>query len=286
MQKKTNVIVICFVLFCGLLACMGVPDVNDPQLAEFSRTILGCSTSHTPFSIDGNAALDAFPDKIGSGTRENPYIIENLEIDAGGGGNCIAIQNTTKWLVLRNCTLVGATAGLAAGIFLNGCVYTKITNCSIRNNTYGINLNDTWGITISSNNISRNVLDGISLESPIYANIYGNVIDNNNGTGVFLNSSIQSMVYNNAIRGNALGAIEEINSVGNKIFDNDCGGCDTLRQGEGLNVLLIVASIVIAVPLLATVVLYKVSEARKRKNREGKVAQGQGHPSEGKASDI
>ncbi len=265
---------------------MVVPDVNDPQLAEFSRTILRCSTNHLPFSIDGNAALDAFPDKIGGGTRENPYIIENFEIDAGGIGNCIAVQNTTKWLVIRNCTLIGASGSLAAGVFLNGCVYTKITNCSIQNNTYGINLNDTWGITISSNKISHNVLDGISLQSPSYAYVYGNVIDNNNGTGVFLNSSVQSMVYNNAIRGNALGAIKEINSVGDKIFDNDCGGCDTLRQGEGLNVLLIVASIVIAVPLFATVVLYRISESRKRKNREGKVAQGQGQPAEGKVNDI
>jgi parallel beta-helix repeat protein len=285
MQKKTNVIVMCF-FFCGLLACMVIPDVNDPQLAEFSRSKLGCSTSHVPFSIDGNAALDAFPDKTGGGTRENPYIIENLEIDAGGGGNCITIQNTTKWLVIRNCTLVGGTTSLAAGVFLNGCVYTKIINCSIHHNTYGINLNDTWGVTISRNNISSNVLDGISLQAPYYANIYGNIIDKNNGTGVFLNNSIQSMVYNNTIHGNMLGAIMEISSVGNKIFDNDCDGCDTLRQGEGLNVLLIVASLVIAVPLLATVVLYRITAARKLKNRNGTAAQSQEHSQEGKANAV
>ncbi len=83
MEKKMNVIAMGWLLFGGLLVCIGIQGANDQLHSEFNRTTAGLSTTHVPVSIDGDAALDAFLDKEGDGTKEIPYLIENLEIDAG-----------------------------------------------------------------------------------------------------------------------------------------------------------------------------------------------------------
>jgi hypothetical protein len=44
----------------------------------------------------------------GSGTANEPYIIENLQIDAAGESNGIFIGNTTAFLVIRNCDVSGS----------------------------------------------------------------------------------------------------------------------------------------------------------------------------------
>lgn len=49
----------------------------------------------------------------GNGSEVNPYIIENLTIDAEGADHCMSIMNTTSYLVIRNCTFTNATARYA-----------------------------------------------------------------------------------------------------------------------------------------------------------------------------
>ena len=66
-------------------------------------------TPHAPITIDGNAQLDAFPDKTGNGTPELPYIIQDLVIDAGLASSPISISHTNKSLVISNCTLTHCT---------------------------------------------------------------------------------------------------------------------------------------------------------------------------------
>ncbi len=139
-------------------------------------------------------------------------------------------------------------------------------------------------VVISTSNISCNVKDGVYSQGSYYTTIFSNIIGNNNGTGITLNMSTQCFVYNNTIHGNALGSIIEIKSLGNKIFENDCGACNTLARGEGLIVLLAVAGIAIAVPLLSVIVFYEAVEVRKREDRKGGASRNRDHASEGKVN--
>ena len=50
--------------------------------------------SHGLINIDGNDALDAFPNHTGLGTSGSPYIIQNYEINASGFFSAIEIRNT------------------------------------------------------------------------------------------------------------------------------------------------------------------------------------------------
>ena len=54
------------------------------------------STSHGKIYIDGNAEMDAFPNKTGTGTSEDPYVIGNYSIDAQFVGSGIYIENVNR----------------------------------------------------------------------------------------------------------------------------------------------------------------------------------------------
>jgi len=65
----------------------------------------------------------------GSGTVNDPYIIENWAIDASGA-NGIDIQNTTAYFIVRNCLIENSVISTHGGIYLN-----NVVNGTIENNT-------------------------------------------------------------------------------------------------------------------------------------------------------
>ncbi|MHA1764907.1 MAG: hypothetical protein ACTSVK_01485, partial [Promethearchaeota archaeon] len=58
---------------------------------------------HAPISISGDAALAAFCSQ-GSGTSNDPYIIEGYEIDASTAHG-IVIDHTDAYLIIRDCII-------------------------------------------------------------------------------------------------------------------------------------------------------------------------------------
>ena len=46
----------------------------------------------------------------GTGTWNDPYIIENLFIDGNDLSSCIEIHNSAKFLLIRNCTIFNSTS--------------------------------------------------------------------------------------------------------------------------------------------------------------------------------
>ena len=98
----------------------------------------------------------------GSGTKEDPYIIENITINRNGDGNCIRIRDSEVYFEIRNCTCI---YGDEAGIQLINVKNGKITNVNCSNNLYGINLVGSNGIIISQNDIVDNFCQGIFLEN-------------------------------------------------------------------------------------------------------------------------
>jgi len=61
----------------------------------------------------------------GNGTIDNPYIIQDVELNGLGSGTCVEIRNSRKFFVIENCSLSNAEIGI------------KIENCS----NFGINEN-------------------------------------------------------------------------------------------------------------------------------------------------
>ena len=103
-RNSKKILIIGFII--TVLTSIFAADKNQYNSLINSSNI-NSSIPHAAISIDGNAALIAFPDKTGNGTISNPYIIEDLEIILGGSGYCIEIRNTNLYLTINNCTLDG-----------------------------------------------------------------------------------------------------------------------------------------------------------------------------------
>jgi len=82
-----------------LLQSMEFPESNAPVFEYIS---------HSPISIISDSALSAFP---GSGTPEDPYVIEGYNITTTSSCS-IYISGTTKYFAIRNCYLRAENNGI------------------------------------------------------------------------------------------------------------------------------------------------------------------------------
>ena len=179
----------------------GGTGANDsyPLMHPVSLNIL---TSHTPIRIDSNADFDAEHGVTGgNGTEDDPYIIENYDIDGSGYGYCIYVGNTTDYFVIRNCSLHDASYQswpyyVGSGVMLYTVQYGTISNNTASDNDYGIYLESSSNNSISNNTAKSNNWDGIYLQ---YSNNNGisNNTASNNWIGIVLRYSGNSIISNN-----------------------------------------------------------------------------------------
>jgi len=100
---------------------------SEPKPSDFWNFV------GTTISIDNNwtTTNSTYDWCNGAGTVGDPYIIENMTIDAQNSGSCILIENSIDYFIIRNCTLIdGGESSLNSGIFLN-----NVQNGLILNNT-------------------------------------------------------------------------------------------------------------------------------------------------------
>ncbi|MFX0021273.1 MAG: OmpL47-type beta-barrel domain-containing protein [Candidatus Hermodarchaeota archaeon] len=120
----------------------------------------------------------------GSGTVEDPYIIANVTINGQNLGNCITIQNSNVFFIIRNCTLYNSTGGYWDG---------------------GIKLKNVRNGQLIDNDCSENAGNGIYIESSNFNTISGNILSNNVRMGVRLRYSHQNVISDNTVESNDRG---------------------------------------------------------------------------------
>jgi len=164
--------------------------------------------THEPIHIKGNdefAKIAKEEGWAGNGTKHNPYIIENLEINSKGG-YCIDIASVDVYFVIRNCKLHGAK--YIEEHFLSG---------------HGLVLVGTKNGIISNNTLISNEYSGIHL---IYSS--NNIITNNNcisndRKGIYLYKSPNNIIINNTCILNGDNGIElSENDNNNILINNTC----------------------------------------------------------------
>lgn len=89
----------------------------------------------------------------GSGTAEDPYVIEGWQIAPANAGYGISIDHTTRHFVIRNCVI--DQAGEAA-IVLNSVVNGRVEACLLYRNEAGVALVNAHRNTVSGNLILEN----------------------------------------------------------------------------------------------------------------------------------
>nr|MDO8118209.1 PKD domain-containing protein [Candidatus Sigynarchaeota archaeon] len=140
---------------------------NDTLAILDFVTVVPVSSFHPAFALLSNAELDAFC--AGNGTDgltwATAHVIENLIIDAMGVGagfsqSCIELSTITRYVIIRNCTLYGATNFIGSGVFLDACMNVRIENCTIRGNVIGV--------YVFGNNGFHNILNNTIIDNQYY----------------------------------------------------------------------------------------------------------------------
>jgi len=158
----------------------------------------------------------------GSGTWDDPYILENITIDGKDLTSCITIKNSDVYFRIENCIVFNSSSGYDnGGIRLddsnNGTLIDN--NCS-NNNGNGIRLSSSQNVTISGNTANNNVEGGIWLSQSHNNNVSGNTL-NENSNGVLLSVSNNNTISENSAFNNTLRGIYLTNDNINNTFINN-----------------------------------------------------------------
>ena len=146
----------------------------------------------------------------GSGTWNDPYLIENVTIDGQDTGSCLTILHSkTAYFVIRNCTFFNSeTFGGFANLLLDDVNNGLLINNTCYDGTSGIYLdNNSDNHTIVENILRDNTVNGLYLWDYCDGNkISNNALINNDYFGIHLNyHSDNNNITNNIIKYNGWG---------------------------------------------------------------------------------
>jgi len=168
-------------------------DYSDDS--NFDNENLKISAVSGKIHIINNSGWVAFKSAgncTGTGTYSEPYVIEDLVIDANNTGNCILIENSDVYFKIENCTVFNSVAGIRL-IYVNN---SQLINNNCSSNSAGIRTEHCNNNTISGNHVINNY-NGIYLNNSDNNAISGNHVSNNTFYGIIIRYS-----DNNAISGN------------------------------------------------------------------------------------
>ena len=151
----------------------------------------------------------------GSGTLNDPYIIENWIIDAGYDNYGIKIHGTTRAFIIRNVEISGAAK---SAIYLSYVKNGKIEDCIFEGNWVGVTLNFSSINRIAGSLFADNA-DGIRFYFSSRNQILANTFEDNEAA-IWLDASNRNEVIGNYISDGYTGVYLNLNSQDNIIVGN------------------------------------------------------------------
>ncbi|MFX0005964.1 MAG: nitrous oxide reductase family maturation protein NosD [Promethearchaeota archaeon] len=188
----------------------------------------GVENREIPIYIDGSGTnnwnwASTQPWCQGSGTLADPYIIENLILDANGSESCILIKNSNVYFTIQNCKMFNALYG---GIWLVNVHNCEILNNDIFNNSQGVKLDNCEQSYLFENRIHYNEI-GIHIEKCGFTNISENLILNNINSGINITESGGIAICNNTLNFNCFAIAQRFSNYSwiyyNNINNNTVG---------------------------------------------------------------
>jgi parallel beta-helix repeat protein len=161
----------------------------------------------------------------GSGTSEDPYIIEGYEIVSDY--DCIAIHSTTVHFVVRNCYVRAlAPSEHRDGIKIQSADYGVVEGCIVEMKGNGLYVLLSSNVVLRNNTV-RNTPDyGIHISSSSSCEIYENTVYNVPSQGIDAFTISDCIIGNNSLWDCEAGGISLYDSSNNIVENNivhDCG---------------------------------------------------------------
>ena len=172
---------------------------------------------HAPIIIDSDsefALMAASEGWSGNGSVENPWIIDNYEIDGGGLNNCISIRNTTVYFTVKDCYLHDSNNNLELFSVQNG----TLENNTLRNAWNGILISDTFNVLVKNNKALSGYLWGITITSSRNIMLSNNTASNGHGGIRLLSCSTNNTINNNIAQKNYFNIFESSNLFYHNFF--------------------------------------------------------------------
>ena len=205
----------------------------------FGNQVFATTYHHDPISINGNSQFTlANGVSGGSGTAEDPYIIENWIIDdsINSETNGITIVNTTAYFTIRNSVIEHGED--YSGIYLNNVINGRIENNTLSDNYYCIDLNFSDYNTFTGNTLS-NIGEGFYMLSSDNNTITNNTVSISADAGIWLLLSDYNNITNNNFFNNSVTGIElngsNNNTITNNTSSNNGSGIYFFGFGSGNN---------------------------------------------------
>jgi len=208
----------------------GYEKLNDDSLVDRmsinfeERTYYSSYEPHDQIIIYGDDDFDeqGWP---GSGTSEDPYVIEGYEIVSDY--DCIAIHSTTVHFVVRNCYVRAlAPSEHRDGIKIQSVDSAIVENCIVEMKGYGLYVLLSSNVILRNNTV-RNTPDyGIRISSSSSCEIYENAVYNVPNQGIDAFTISNCIIANNSVWDCDAGGISFYDSSNNIVEDNivhDCG---------------------------------------------------------------
>lgn len=167
---------------------------------------------------------------MGNGTSTNPYLIEDLVIDAGGFGSSILIENSTVFFKIVNCSVYNSSAywlDFDAGIKLSSVNNGQLINNSCTSNYYGIYAKNSNNLIISENFVNYNRI-GINFRNCVRNTIIENRVEYNIEGGIDIlgsrnNNILRNFASNSKYEGITLSSSNNNTVMGNTANNNTFG---------------------------------------------------------------
>ena len=192
------------------LLIVSIPSITQPE----EETTL---KPHDPIYIDENQNFTLENGVVsGSGTEDDPYIIEGWEIIGGDFG--IRIEDTDVYFVIRNCAVREAESN---GIVLKKVINGQIENCTVQEvlREDGIVLTNSHNCTAADNLVENSYAHGIALFTSDNNVLKANTLKSNSLAklyhGIKLFGSSHNLLLRNSARYNKIGIeVRDLNGHG------------------------------------------------------------------------
>ncbi len=182
-----------------------------------TTTIRSINTATKTYSFSGCSTL----------SEPGTYKLSGQAKYSGTTGSCISVTASNVNIMCDGEQIIGsgpfdALPPFTNGIYVGNVENVSMSDCTIRNFSYGITAASSYGIKVENSNLTSNYMSNVYLMNTVSSTVYNNIISkalSREGAIYLANGSTNDTIRNNTVSFNQFYAIN-VSSNGNSYLYN------------------------------------------------------------------